>query len=162
MRDTQIVSSPVVTVVKISRLVLANKNFSLAEVSPILQAVVQVAVLPVVAMAANHPNPALPVPSVNTTIPPARLVDVQRPSHLFLVKTVPSIVAIASNCNALRAPVAKRVMAVVAVVATAAMAVAAATAVVEETVTVAVAAIVTVTVEAAAVTVIVGSLTLFM
>src|SRR5713226_3644322 len=97
MKDTETVSSHVVTVVKTSLLVLASKSSMPAADSQTLL----VGALPVAlrVAAANHLPLALVVPA-NTMKPLVRPVDVPPPNHSFIVKTVPYIVANASRPNA--------------------------------------------------------------
>ncbi len=97
MKDTETVSSHVVTVVKTSLLVLASKSSMPAADSQTLL----VGALPVALRVAvgNLLPPVLVVPA-NTMKPPVRPVDVPPLYHLFLVKTVPYIVLNASRPNA--------------------------------------------------------------
>jgi hypothetical protein len=116
MRDTKTVSSHAVIVVKTSRLVLANRNFMPAVDSPTLLAVAQAAEQ--LGVPGNHQALALVVLVANILRPPVRAVDVQPPYHLFLVKTVPSIVTNAFRSSAPRVALVVKSRAVMAAIAT--------------------------------------------
>lgn len=70
-------------------------------------------------MVGKHQDSALVVLVLNIMRPPARLVDVQPPYHLFLVKIVLSIVTSASRPNAPRVVHAGKSHAVIVAMATA-------------------------------------------
>src|SRR5579875_32557 len=115
MKDTRIVSSPAVTAVRISPLLLANRNFMPARALPMPPLVVPPVVPPGV-MASLRCRVLLRAAATTMRLP-APPADDQHLSHSSHVKIVPSIVVIASRLNAPLAALTAMTHAVIAVVA---------------------------------------------
>ena len=115
MRDTQTVSSPAATAVRILLLLLASRNSMPAKALPIPPVVVPPVVQPDAMVSLQCHVLHHVVASI--TRRPALPVDAQRPCHSFHEKIVQFIVVIASRLNAPPVVITAMIHAAIAVVA---------------------------------------------